>query len=92
MTKEELLPYMKIPTENAFNIQIGGDHYKNYAIQPLAFIEANHLSFAEGCVIKYLLRHKQKGGIEDLKKAKHYIDLIIETNYERKNADTSKHR
>ena len=83
---------MKIPTENAFDIQISGNHYKNYAIQPLAFIENNHLSFAEGCVIKYLLRHKQKGGIEDLKKAKHYIDLIIETNYERKDADTSKHR
>ena len=91
-TKKELLSHMKMPTENAFDTQVGGDHYKDYAIQPLAFIEANNLSFAEGCVIKYLLRHKQKGGIEDLKKAKHYIDLIIETNYGNKDAHRNKHR
>jgi len=81
MLKDDLIPYMKMPTKNAFDTQIGGDHYKDYAIQPLVFIEGNNLSFAEGCVIKYLLRHKQKGGIEDLKKAKHYIDLIMETQY-----------
>ena len=72
---------------NAFDIQIGGDHYKHYAIQPLQFIEANKLSFAEGCVVKYLMRYKEKGGIEDLKKAKHYIDLIIESEYGRANFD-----
>ena len=72
---------MKMPTENAFDIQVGGDHYKEYAIQPLSFIQANNLNFAEGCVIKYLLRYKTKGGLEDLKKAKHYIDLIIENEY-----------
>ncbi len=91
MLKDELIPYMKMPTENAFDIQVGGDHYKDYAIQPLAFIEANNLSFAKGCVIKYLLRHKQKGGIEDLKKARHYIDLIIETNYRNEHANNSEH-
>lgn len=80
-TKEELIPYMAKVAENlnAFDIQIGGDHYKHYAIQPLQFIEANNLSFAQGCVIKYILRYKEKNGIEDLKKAKHYIDLIIES-------------
>ena len=72
---------------NAFDIQIGGDHYKHYAIQPLQFIEANKLSFAEGCVVKYLMRYKDKGGIKDLKKAKHYIDLIIESEYGRANFD-----
>jgi hypothetical protein len=82
-TKEELIPYIAKVTENlkAFDIQIGGDHYKHYAIQPLQFIEANKLSFAEGCVVKYLMRYKDKGGIEDLKKAKHYIELIIENEY-----------
>jgi hypothetical protein len=74
-------------TENAFDVQIGGDHYKDYAIQPIDFIEANKLSFSEGCVVKYLMRHKQKGGVEDLKKAKHYIDLIIENEYRSFNID-----
>ena len=62
-------------------IQIGGDHYQDYAIQPFEFIHQNNLGFAEGCVIKYLLRHKHKGGAEDLKKAKHYIDLILASDY-----------
>ena len=80
-TKEELTPYyMANVTENAFDVQIGGDHYKDYAIQPVEFIEANNLSFAQGCVIKYILRYKDKNGIEDLKKAKHYIDLIIDNH------------
>lgn len=81
ISKEQLYKHMENVTKNAFDIQIGGNHYKDHAIQPLAFIEANNLSFAEGCVIKYLLRHKQKGGVEDLKKARHYIDLIIATQY-----------
>ena len=71
-------------TENVFDVQVGGDHYKNYAIQPIDFIEANNLSFAQGCVIKYILRYKEKNGIEDLKKAKHYIDLIIENQNKEK--------
>ena len=78
-------------TENlsikAIDVQIGGDHYKHCAIQPYDFIEANHLNFAEGSVIKYLMRHRKKGGVEDLKKAKHYIDLIIETEYGRAKFD-----
>ena len=65
----------------AFDTQIGGDHYQDYAIQPFEFIYQNKLGFAEGCVIKYLLRHKHKGGAEDLKKAKHYIDLILASEY-----------
>ena len=65
----------------AFDTQIGGDHYQDYAIQPFEFIYQKKLGFAEGCVIKYLLRHKHKGGAEDLKKAKHYIDLILASEY-----------
>lgn len=67
----------QLPTEK----QIGGNHYKNYAIQPFEFIQRNKLSFAQGNIIKYICRYKDKGGLEDLKKAKHYIDLIIQTEY-----------
>lgn len=60
------------------NVQCGGDHYKNKAIQPIEYILANNLNFCEGNAIKYLTRWRDKGGIEDLNKAKHYIDILIE--------------
>jgi hypothetical protein len=77
--KEEL-PYVK--EESPTNDQIGGSHYKKLKIQPTEFIHANNLSFIEGNIIKYVVRHKDKNGIEDLKKAKHYIDLLIKFEYE----------
>lgn len=58
--------------------QVGGDHYKGKAIQPWDFIVANGLGFLEGNVIKYVARWKDKNGIEDLKKARHYLDKLIE--------------
>jgi len=58
--------------------QIGGDHYKKYGIQPVEFIMANNIPFCEGNAIKYLVRWRDKGGIDDLLKARHYIDLLIE--------------
>lgn len=58
--------------------QHGGDHYKKLKIQPLEFIHANGIPFAEGCVIKYVSRWRTKGGIQDLEKAKHFIELLIE--------------
>jgi len=61
--------------------QIGGGHYAKYKIQPTEFIHKNNVPFIEGNIIKYVLRHKDKNGIEDLKKAKHYIDLLIEFEY-----------
>lgn len=57
--------------------QEGGSHYQG-AIQPIDFIMSNNLSFCQGNAIKYVFRYKNKGGIEDLKKAKHYIDFMIE--------------
>ena len=63
------------------NRQVGGNHYKNFAIQPVEFIQKNKLGFCEGNVIKYICRHKNKGGIEDLKKAKHYIELLAKLEY-----------
>ena len=62
--------------------QVGGDHYKKMVIQPAEFINKNKLLFAEGNAIKYIVRAKNKGGKEDLLKAKHYIDMIIERDYE----------
>jgi hypothetical protein len=58
--------------------QEGGSHYKNKAIQPIEYIMANGLGFCEGNVVKYVTRYKDKNGIEDLKKARHYIDFLIE--------------
>ena len=66
------------PTETALSVQEGGDHYKSKAIQPVVYIHANKLGFCEGNVVKYITRYKEKNGIEDLKKAKHYIELLIE--------------
>lgn len=60
--------------------QIGGDHYRNMVIQPWDFIAANDIGYFEGCVIKYVCRWKHKGGREDLLKAKHYLDKLIEIN------------
>lgn len=64
--------------QNARSVQIGGDHYKKLAIQPFEYNTANGIGFAEGCAIKYLTRWKDKGGIEDLRKARHFIDMLIE--------------
>lgn len=61
--------------------QEGGDHYKSMKIQAVEFIHANDIPYLEGCAIKYLCRHKVKGGVTDLLKAKHYIDLIISLEY-----------
>lgn len=58
--------------------QVGGDHYKSKTVQPWDFIAANGLGFFEGNVVKYLSRWKDKGGPEDLQKARHYLDKLIE--------------
>lgn len=58
--------------------QIGGNHYKDFEIQPIEFIHKNNLGFEIGNVIKYVCRYKLKGEIQDLEKAKHYIELLIE--------------
>lgn len=74
---------------NALDKQVGGDHYKKQGIQPVEYIHANKLSFFEGNAIKYITRHKAKGGVADLKKAIHYIELIMELEYGEKEATDS---
>lgn len=63
---------------SALKTQVSGDHYKGMAIQPVEFIHSNGIGYFEGNVIKYVSRWRSKGGIADLEKAKHYIDLLIE--------------
>ena len=66
---------------SAYDKQVGGKHYIKYKIQPSKFVTENKLLYPEGSVIKYILRHQDKGGKEDLLKAKHFIDMIIERDY-----------
>ena len=61
--------------------QVGGAHYKGFAIQPTHFIWANRLGFIEGSVVKYVCRHAQKNGAEDLRKAIHYLEILIALQY-----------
>jgi Protein of unknwon function (DUF3310) len=62
------------------NKQVGGNHYDKMKIQPITFIVDNDIPFIEGNIIKYVCRWKDKGGVEDLKKAKHYLDILISNN------------
>jgi len=64
----------------SYKKQVGGSHYKKYKIQPVEFIIKNNIGFVEGNVIKYILRFKEKGGVLDLEKAKHYIELLIDSS------------
>ena len=66
---------------NAKTIQVGGDHYKSCAIQPVEYIHANGMGYCEGAVIKYVTRHKNKNGRQDLEKAIHFLQLLIEMEY-----------
>ena len=64
-----------------YDKQIGGSHYKKMKIQPSRFVIENELLFPEGSVIKYICRHRFKNGKEDLLKAIHFIEMIIERDY-----------
>ena len=58
--------------------QVAGTHYSSKAIQVWDFILANDIAYMEGNVIKYVSRWKDKGGVQDLLKARHYLDKLIE--------------
>jgi len=66
---------------SAYDKQIGGTHYRKMKIQPSKFVIENELLFPEGNVIKYICRHRYKNGKEDLEKAVHFIEMIIERDY-----------
>ena len=69
---------------SAIDTQEGGSHYKGMTIQPIEFIMENELDYLQGNVIKYVTRHKQKNGAEDIKKAMHYLQFILEMQYGQK--------
>lgn len=73
---------MTTQTSNPLDVQVGGQHYTSLAIQPVEYIMANRLSYCQGGVVKYITRYKDKGGLQDLEKAKHFIDLLIKLEYE----------
>ena len=63
---------------SALENQVAGDHYKKMKIHPVEVIHANTIPFIEGCIIKYASRWRDKGGVKDLEKIKHFVDLLIE--------------
>ena len=66
---------------NPLEAQIGGTHYSTMQIQPIEYIHANNVPFLEGNIIKYIMRHKKKNGVQDLEKAKHYLEILIQLDY-----------
>ena len=68
-------------TYQSLERQVNGKHYSTFKIQPAEFINENKILFAEGNAIKYICRHPYKEGKQDLLKAKHFIDMIIERDY-----------
>lgn len=66
----------------ATNEQIGGSHYVDFIIQPTEFIHRNNIPFIEGNVIKYVCRHRNKNGRQDIEKAIHYLKLLLDFEYD----------
>lgn len=83
LAQTEIIPAIRdeyvgpMPQADVWGTQVGGDHYRKYAIQPTEYIVKNRLNFVEGNIIKYVTRYKDKNGLEDLYKAKHYLDILI---------------
>jgi hypothetical protein len=76
VVREDVVQQVTTVTPN--DIQVGGSHYKGQDIQPWDAIHAWGLGFFSGNVVKYVARHNQKGGVDDLRKARHYLDKLIE--------------
>ena len=68
-------------SKKALDKQVGGNHYKNMPIQVVEFCQLNNLNACESNVIKYIVRHRLKGGIEDVNKAIHYAELLKQLEY-----------
>lgn len=73
-------PPWPMPGGAANTTQVAGDHYAKHAIQPWDYVAANNLGYFEGSIIKYVTRWRDKGGVEDLKKARHFLDKLIEVS------------
>ena len=84
MLKEQLELKQVVGETSPLQVQVGGSHYKKYKIQPVEYVHANNIPFIEGNIVKYVTRWRDKNGVKDLEKAKHFIDMLIEL--ESKNA------
>lgn len=73
----------------ALDTQIGGNHYEDMKIQPIEFILENNLDFLQGNILKYICRYKSKNGLQDLNKARHYLDILIEHEQRRTESGNS---
>ena len=62
--------------------QIAGNHYKELTIQPVEFCQKNVLNYCESAIIKYVCRHRNKNGAEDIQKGIHYAELLLELEYD----------
>jgi len=74
---------------SALKNQEGGNHYKTLAIQPIEYITFNNLGYIEGNIVKYITRHRDKNGAEDVKKIIHYCQLLLELEYGEKEESVS---
>ena len=72
---------------SALDKQVSGNHYKDKGIQPIVYIHANQLGFCEGNALKYITRHREKGGRADIEKAIYYLEMLLELEY--KNATSA---
>ena len=72
--------------------QIAGNHYKQKSIQPWDYIAANELGYFEGNIVKYVSRWRDKGGVDDLRKAQHYLQKLIELQIQPPRIDAGKDR
>lgn len=84
---EEIVEHFASSKQSSLKKEVGGEHYK-MAIQPIEFITANKLPFIEGNVIKYVCRHRKKNGREDIEKAIHYLEMLLDLEYRDKRVMT----
>ena len=77
LMRAALLGNPEPPANDPFAVQTGGDHYAKLGIGPAEYALANGIPYVEGSVIKYVTRWRDKGGVEDLKKARHMLDMLI---------------
>jgi hypothetical protein len=66
---------------NPLQTQVAGSHYKNLPIQPVEFCQKNQFNYFESAVIKYVSRHREKNGRQDIEKAIHFLHLLLELEY-----------
>ena len=78
------------PISSALQTQIGGSHYKGKKIQHVEFVHANGIPYIEANAIKYICRHRQKNGRQDIEKAIHYLQILLALEYPQSDSQDAK--